>query len=388
MTTLYFVTADGSVYSTSVETPSTSLLFRCFIDSDQPVIGIASTATQIVLLKNIGQGSSRVARLVFYGRNYQYLKTVDIPVSLPVADLAFWPGNPQRLLTSSSDGIYVLALDSISSRFIPLSITRGIAAVMPGDLNPVITDFYIGRGKIDGYINQVTINSATWTVTAQAPFARRLHAATSGLAVPQGELTPKVYAVNPEGGQSALHSFTQGIPTTGSIKIRLAELPCVAVGLDAPMVAGTSPVPTITALPTITTLQYAIDGSAVAVDGVNFGIGAPTMQTVTSCISLKVNAAIANVKIGLLEADSPSSVLVSHKSVWDPEMQPLIPPGWVSFPGLSDGTPNCPNNVSVGTQAGSDGVVSGSDYVYLAVSVPSGYFKAGRTVFKWFFDFE
>ena len=381
-TVLYSVTPDGSVYSTSVEDQSTSLLFRCFIDKDQPAIGIASTSSQIFILKNVDSK----ARLLCYGRNGQFLNTVDLVVTAPVADLAFWPGNHQLLLTTCSLGVYALALDTMTSRLLPFAMTRGIAAVTPEAANPSVASFYVGLGRINGYIHKVSIDSSAWTLEDQGAFARRLHPTTSGLAVPTSESTPTIYAVNPEGGRSALHSFTQGIPTTASIKTRLAELPFVAAGLDAPVTAGESPAPTSTALLVITTLLYDAAGAATIVDGVSFGVGAPTTLTSTSCVSLKINGGpvtISNVKLGLLEAKLPAAMRVSHKSDWDPEM---IPVG--TFPGLSDGTPDCPNNVVVGTRVGINGTVTESDYIYLAALVPPGFLDPGRVVFKWFFDFE
>ena len=370
-TTLYAVTPDGNVWEQVAETQVAGFLFNCAVLGDQPAVGIASTSTEIVILKN--DGSEAV--LIRYGRNGQYLDTLRLTVGLPMKSLAFWPGNPNLLLTTSAAGIYVLSINPpLSVHFIPATVTRGIAAVSPLSVNPTVASFYIG---VNGVIRKVAIDRSAWTLSDQGAYARRLHPATTGLAT-----TTLLYAVNPDGNRTILHTFAQGIPTTGNQKHRLGDMLFLAADLDAPVTAGSSPTATVPTVPSISTRLYAADGSLTVVEGVNFGVAAPTKTTSVSIVGLKVEGVttISNVSIGLTE--SPATVLVAHQTVFDPTVTPTNP-----FPGISDGSSSV-NNVSVGTLSGIGGTVTQSDYVYLAAVVPPKFIGPGRITFRWYFDFE
>lgn len=383
--TIHLITNRGRVYSSLVGSGVSTAVASCWVNPDFQPCGLAVSPTNILVLKNLAEGQV----LAVYNRNGEFLRSLLFDCDHLLLGLCLWPGRSDLLASTYDSGVTLLFVTSTAVSFHNIGVDftpqGGISAKNPNLSNPISASFYCGS---NGKIVTTTIDRLDLTSTASENFCRRLHTATTSLA----SNDTKAYGIHQANGQSILHTFEQGIPTTGVQKKRVDAFPIAVVGMAVSPAAGAvEPAPAASADDvTVVTRQYNADGtSREEVAGVNFGAVRLNDNSDVVCVDLLVKNAksISNVKIGLVTTTNVDfdQFKMSHQTTFSDTITPATP-----FPGLSDGTPESPNNLAVGTRIGEGGKINASDFVFLMANAKTldTIGEPANCVYMWFFDYE
>jgi len=395
MAEVYIASSRGGVYRYNSTTQLATRLFDASQGVEDALVGVAgmtvkhpafrvdSSETQIAVLQRIaGESFLRI-----YWPDGRLIVSYNLGIQQTLYGLAQWPRNAQLLVLAGASGFYFVDTTDGMVRYAPTSqsLRNGIAVEDATVSNPLTAVFL--TGNINGEIVRWNLNRLYRSAQLSSVFARRLPKEVTGLAGVLEAQEFSILAGLPENGRTQFYRFTAGVPTTAAKKQRfsLCGMTIAAVGASAGLATngGASSNPDPTTSVGIETRRYDASGNLVGgVLGVNFGAAAPGQISTTQCVSLKVNGAkeIANVRLGLVTCDNlpPSNIYMSQQPTFDSATVPAT-----AFTATGSDA-----SVAIDTRVGAGGVISESNYVYLAARATAGQVGAGCVLFRWYFDYD